>query len=94
MSETTSFRINEHEISADLTIDVYPADPSVGIMYGYGEIVECEVTEFNEFRRSDTGTGCDQNWSQLDAFILTALQDNEDLHREALENADSNQEWQ
>lgn len=94
MSEATFFRINEHEISADLTIDVYPADPSVGIMYGYGEIVECEVTEFNEFRRSDTDTGCDQNWSQLDDFILTALQDNDDLHREALENADSNQEWQ
>ena len=94
MSEATFFRINEHEISADLTIDVYPADPSVGIMYGYGEIVECEVTEFNEFLRSDTGTGCDQNWHLLDAFVLTALQDKADLHREALENADSNQEWQ
>lgn len=87
------FKINEHEIAADLTIDVYPAEPSVGLMNSYGEIVECEVTEFNEFRRSDTGTGCDQNWSQLDAFILTALQENADLHEEALDNAASNQEW-
>lgn len=88
----------EHEVTADLTIDVYPAEPSVGIMYSTAEIVDCEVIEFNEFQRheryqQERHDGDDSNWEWADELVLARLIADKTLHDAALENVAEDQEW-
>ena len=67
-------------------------------MYSTGEIVDCEVIEFNEFQRHDRyqqerHDGDDSNWTWADELVLNKLQTDDNLHREALDNAAENQEY-
>tara|TARA_R110000824_G_scaffold13979_4_gene60114 strand:+ start:1604 stop:1831 length:228 start_codon:yes stop_codon:yes gene_type:complete len=75
-----------------LTIDFYPAAPEVGLNSSQDEIVDCEVEEFNEFRRSQH-EGDDSNWFWLDDVVNHILRNNADVHEDALEEAASNQEF-
>lgn len=89
MSELACFSIRHHEVTADLTIDSYPAEPEVGLMSSQDEIVDCEVLEFNEFRRS-LDKGHDSNWFWLDDVVMDIIRNDADIHKEALEEAASN----
>lgn len=81
--------IHEVEVEVELTIEVEPADPSVGIMYDSHQIIECEVQSINEFQRADQ-EGDDDNWFEADKTILKLIESDPELHESALESAAEN----